>query len=273
MLEIGIIANQVITPPAPKILDTVGQSATMGYSVNLLSNSYTGACMRVRRSSDNAEANIGFLRGSLNVGELKQFIGSSSGFVRTWFNQAGAQNLSQATTSRQPKIADSGNIYFVNGSPFIRFYGTAGSGTYNSLDLGFDQSVNGSINTVMMFPSTGFILSDASTYFYHHNNSGTSIIGTTSNSSSVKNGIGYLNGVLKSPAVNTINTPKTSLGQVCLEPTTPNSQTGWDNIGRDRTSHHINGGGGYSEIIIFPTALDSGDRTLMNAYQLSKYNI
>lgn len=70
---------------------------------------YAGALFRVRRSSDNAEANIGFVAGTklVDTAALAAHCGASNGFVVTVYDQSGnSRDLTQATTTNQPKCYD-----------------------------------------------------------------------------------------------------------------------------------------------------------------------
>ncbi len=66
-------------------------------------------CARVRRSSDNAEQDIGFSDGALDVAALLSFVGSGSAFVTTLYDQTGnGEHLVQATAASQPRIVNAG---------------------------------------------------------------------------------------------------------------------------------------------------------------------
>lgn len=96
--------NVIIPPP----LDTVTGSAA-AYSTRLLRTAYAGSAIRVRRSSDNVEADIGFTSGNLNTAALLAHCGANSGFVVTWYDQSGnSRNLTQSTTADQPRIVNAG---------------------------------------------------------------------------------------------------------------------------------------------------------------------
>jgi len=87
---------------------------------------YSGPSMRVRRSSDNAESDIGFDdTGILDTVTLKSFIGANSGFVTTLYNQGTRiGNFVQATASQQPAIVLSGVVQYSVDTPSIRIYNT-----------------------------------------------------------------------------------------------------------------------------------------------------
>ena len=119
----------VAVPSAAFLLDTYA-NAEAAFSVRRLYSLYTGACMRVRRDSDNIEADIGFDSNdeigltspvsnatSGTYTDFADFIGHggtpANGFVRTWYDQSqsggtGSGNDAEATASvNQAKIYDS----------------------------------------------------------------------------------------------------------------------------------------------------------------------
>ena len=87
------------------LLDTYSGAAA-AYSLRRLITVYTGSLIRVRRSSDNTEQNIGFdSDGNLDTVALSAFVGSGSGFVTTWYDQSGnSRNVTQTTAANQPRI-------------------------------------------------------------------------------------------------------------------------------------------------------------------------
>jgi hypothetical protein len=97
-------------------------NAAAAYSLRLLSSSYTGNCIEVRRSSDDALQNIGFVNGVLDTASLLSFVGAGDGFVSIWYDQSGGDfNLLQTNNDRQPRIVNSGSLEFgLNSLPAIR---------------------------------------------------------------------------------------------------------------------------------------------------------
>jgi hypothetical protein len=102
--------------------------AAAAYSLRKLDKDYTGSAVRVRRSNDNTEQDIGFTSsGDLDTASLKTFVGANSGFVTTWYNQAdsagifGVRNATNTTASQQPRIMQSGVIEMENSRPSINF--------------------------------------------------------------------------------------------------------------------------------------------------------
>ncbi len=115
----GVVSNTALP-----ILDQLGITAAAAYSLRQVRSAASLAC-RVRRSSDNAELNIGFTAsGDLNTAALLAHVGSGSGFVTTWYDQSGNnRHATQATAGNQPQIVNAGVIDIANGKPAIRFDG------------------------------------------------------------------------------------------------------------------------------------------------------
>lgn len=168
-------------------------SAAAAYSVRKLRTAYTGSAIRVRRSSDNTEQDIGFTSGNLDTSALTTFCSGTNGFVTTWYDQSGnARNAIQTTAANQPKIVNAGSINILNSKPtiiaeptqnwsfgavssnlyslFITYYKTAtgnqaiiGSGGINYMWL--DYELNQYIaNTGLIAISTAFNINTSYTY-------------------------------------------------------------------------------------------------------------
>ena len=110
----------------PLLLDTY-PGAAAAYSVRKLSNSYLGKCLRIRRSSDNTEQDIGFdVNGNLDESSLTTFVGANNGFVTTWYDQSGnGHNLAQSTALNQPQIVGSGTVLKRNSKPILQTDGNS----------------------------------------------------------------------------------------------------------------------------------------------------
>lgn len=81
--------------------------------------------MKVRRSSDNATQDIGFVGGVLDTASLLTFVGANNGFVTTWYDQSGNGNhATQATTANQPQIVVSGAVVLRNTKPAVLWNST-----------------------------------------------------------------------------------------------------------------------------------------------------
>lgn len=118
----GIIASSIIN--FKPILDTYTGSAG-SFSVFKERTAYSGSCIRVRRSSDNTESDIGFVNNYIDTASLLSFVGANDGFVTTFYDQSGnARNLTQTTATFQPKIVSSGVLNTSGGIATIVFDGT-----------------------------------------------------------------------------------------------------------------------------------------------------
>jgi len=159
MASVAEIDGLTISSGSALLLDTY-TNATAAYSVRLLRTAYTGPCMRVRRISDDVEADVGF--DSNNEFGLTSPISNTSdaqsytdfadfvdhtgtptdGLVRFWYDQSTVgRDAGMATNTRQPQIYDAVNgIIKDNGKPciqpqatneFLDINNTGVSGTYD----------------------------------------------------------------------------------------------------------------------------------------------
>ena len=118
----------------PSLLDTY-TGAAAAYSLRKLRNAYSGFAIRVRRSSDNTEQNIGFTAtGGLDTTTLLSFVGAGNGFVTTWYDQSGnGKNAVQINATNQPWAVYNGVLQTYNGKPTIFF----NSGYSHYFDCGY----------------------------------------------------------------------------------------------------------------------------------------
>ena len=113
----------------PRVLDSfVGildlyPGASVAYSLRKLRADYTGAAIRIRRSGDNSETDIGFLpNGEFDVASAQAFCiaggGSQNGFIVTRYDQSGnGNNATQTTAAQQVQCVNSGVFYIQDGKP------------------------------------------------------------------------------------------------------------------------------------------------------------
>ena len=93
----------------PYLFDVVSVAPRCAFSVRLLSSTYSGQCVRLRRVSDDAESDFGFVDGLLDTASITTWLGGSAGYVRYWYDQSGNGNDAyQVTTTSQP-------VYVANG--------------------------------------------------------------------------------------------------------------------------------------------------------------
>jgi len=119
-----------VAPAFTGLLDTYS-GASVAYSLRLLSSTYSGSAIRVRRSDDNAEQDIGFRNNELDTSTLETFSLGSDCFVVTWYDQSGSKNATQTTAANQPKIVSNGTTITEGGKPIIDL----SSSTYLDLEL------------------------------------------------------------------------------------------------------------------------------------------
>jgi hypothetical protein len=123
----GIVGSQIQSFVG--LLDTYPNAAA-AYSVRKLRSAYSGSAIRVRRSSDNTEQNIGFTAlGDLDTSALTTFCSGTNGFVTTWYDQSGnGRNAINTTAANQPQIVSSGSVLTLTGTgsskPCMLFDGT-----------------------------------------------------------------------------------------------------------------------------------------------------
>lgn len=103
--------------------------ASYAYSLRKLRNGYAGSCIRVRRSSDNTEQDIGFVANFLDIASLTSFVGGDIGYVVKWYDQSG-NGFDQVVVAAPfdtviyiPKIIVDGTLQTVNGLPAVYFDG------------------------------------------------------------------------------------------------------------------------------------------------------
>jgi hypothetical protein len=112
-MNLGDLQRRVLAIGSPKLLLDKFPNAAAAYSLRLLRTAYTGNCIEVRRSSDNALQNIGFVNGVLDTASLLSFVGVGIGFVRTWYDQSGnGANLiyTGTGTGNLPAIVNNGVV-------------------------------------------------------------------------------------------------------------------------------------------------------------------
>jgi hypothetical protein len=122
----GSVRDIIEGAPAGDYLLNAYPGAAAAYSLRKLSSTYTGNIIRVRRSSDNTEQNIGSgLDGNLDTSALTTFCSGTNGFATTWYDQSGnSNNAVQASAAEQPQIVSAGNLLTFNGKAALSFDGT-----------------------------------------------------------------------------------------------------------------------------------------------------
>jgi hypothetical protein len=121
------------------LLDAYG-GAHAAYSLRKLNSDYTGAAIRVQRTTDFTEQDIAFdADGNLDLVALRAFSSGSCG-VKTFYDQSGnGKHVTQSTTGLQPRIMfTNGNVPSVDERPALSFNGVNYSLPFDStgLDIG-----------------------------------------------------------------------------------------------------------------------------------------
>src|SRR6476469_6318123 len=108
----------------PLLLDLF--SANGAYSCfRRLRTAYSGSAIRVRRSADSTEQDIGFVGRSVDFASLASFCSGTSGFIKTWYDQSGnTRDLAMTTTANQPRIVNSGTIDLISTSAAMVYDGS-----------------------------------------------------------------------------------------------------------------------------------------------------
>ncbi len=119
--------------------------AALGVSLRKLSSSYSGNCLQVQRTSDDATLDIGFVNNFLDTAAILSFCGASNGVVSIWYDQSGnGNNLAQSTSAFAPLICTSSAIT---------------TNTYNSQKAVYFPDTHGVINLTCVNSLTGVTVS------------------------------------------------------------------------------------------------------------------
>lgn len=97
------------------LLDGVA-NVVAAYGLRQLMASYTGAAVRVIRTSDSAEMDIGFVNGEFDESTFSSFIGGG-GSIKTVYDQTGNAHHLQSTAGSRPTLG----LNSINGKPAILF--------------------------------------------------------------------------------------------------------------------------------------------------------
>ncbi|TXH14227.1 MAG: hypothetical protein E6R03_09735 [Hyphomicrobiaceae bacterium] len=265
------------------ILDKVG-AATVAYSTRRVRTAYTGSALRVRRSSDNVEQDIGFTSsGDLNTSSLTSFIGANSAFVVTWYDQSGnGRDATMATTANQPRIVNAGSVDVINTRPVLIFDGVNDRLALAAASLTLAPPFTRFITAQYLSKTSKSVLFDSETstepvVFYNGESAGQFVSTTGVSPSTVAVNIGtsnlnfnvfahligsstidpYTNGTLQTSAGSQGNSLKgLSIGNI---------RTQLDN------TYSFNGA--VAEVILLPSSVASGTRSLVERNSGAYYGI
>lgn len=120
MYGYGYGFNRVSSGVAPVQYLVDDYSPNAAYSLRKVSSTATN-CIRVRRSTDNAEQDIGFDGQELDTTSLLSFVGANSAYITTWYDQSGnGKHQRQSSAGSQPIIVNAGTVTTMLGKPSIQ---------------------------------------------------------------------------------------------------------------------------------------------------------
>jgi hypothetical protein len=119
-----------LAPAVPALLDAYAATAVIAASIRKLFSTATNS-FRVRRSSDNAESDIGFIGNDLNTAALAAFVGANQGVAPAFYNQVNPANNLGALSASYVGVVNSGTYL-------------GGVKTANSGPVGFASTLNAS---------------------------------------------------------------------------------------------------------------------------------
>ncbi len=116
---------QPLSDPFTPPVDDVSITAQMAYGVRKMRSAYTGSCLRVRRASDNAEQDIGFVgEGHLDKDAITSFCGSAQGLVAKIYDQSGnSRDLSYNSPTSYAEIWTGSAFHTVGAKDRVRIKG------------------------------------------------------------------------------------------------------------------------------------------------------
>ena len=190
--------------PVSLLLDLY-PDALVAYDLRKLSSAYTGNCIEVRRGSDNAIQDIGFVDGVLDAASLVTFAQGGECYVRTLYDQSGnGNNATQTVLINQPQITDSlGAVITKYGKPSIYWYGPANA---DASVLIFTEISPHTVFIAQQLDVQGgayqqWLLGGSNNDYVSSSSSnvstGRQYIGAAGNIASVRLGSNYMNGELK----------------------------------------------------------------------------
>jgi hypothetical protein len=264
------------------VLDLIFAIAFVAYGLRRLSRFWTGAAIRVMRTSDDAELDIGFIGEDLDVVTLLVFVGSGNGEIVIWYDQSGNGRHAVSTAGRRPRIVNAGVLDIANGKPAVRFNGS--NTFFSGVSLPLSQlTLISVLNDVTQAPTIRYSIGTGSGspgrgIF----SSFTGFVPPTPNAS-----LGYIPDA-GAPVVQTGFLPTIGQSYVVSLTTTATESSIWANGGNNGTGGKITLNqlfigqrgdnlwyyDGYnSETIVFPSALSTADRQLLERNQGLYYKI
>lgn len=146
----GVFGGAIV---APLLLDSLSTTPAVAYSTRKLRSAYAGSALRVRRSSDDAEQDIGFDgSGNLDTSALTAFVGANDGIVVVLYDQSvNANDATQPTVGQAPIIVTSGSVETLNSKATVRYRNTVIAG------MGFTVSLSQPTTIALPFIQTSVV--------------------------------------------------------------------------------------------------------------------
>jgi hypothetical protein len=278
-LQFGGFGGSGVPPP----LNGLTASAAAAFSTRLLRSAYTGKAMNVRRSSDNAAQDIGFVNGVLDTASLLAFVGANNGFVTTWYDQSGnGRDVAQATAANQPQIVSSGAVTLLNSVPALTgvtngALNTSAAATWLNGTPYTISCVAQPANTTSTFILCG--TNGASTNVelqigpYNGNVSNNWIIGQFGNDANIPylpNTNPFVSTSMRFTSGSQLWLNGTSIG-TNANPVAYLSTSGAFNVMNTNNSQFFQGK--YGELVVFTSSLSTTDRQSLEGNQQTYYNI
>jgi hypothetical protein len=241
----------------------------------------------VRRSSDNAEQDIGFSAGELDQTALLAFVGLGNGFVTVWYDQSGfGRNAAQTTPANQPRIVNAGVVETQNGKPAIFLNGTNSvlrqttlivSNPYSINVVASRTASNGGYQRLINFSATGdafcFVGAFQGNYATFTGN-GAAWNDVAANTQNIS--IGNTSNILTATAINGANGLSPFVNSVAQNRKTGTTSTASGFlIGAAYNSTNVSQlwTGYISEFEVFPSALSYEERQSLECNQASYYTV
>lgn len=112
------VKNIVLFNKKKYILDQVKSYLVASYGIARRLSSKHIYAFNVRRSSDDATMDIGFIGNELDIASLLAFCGSDSGYIVTLYDATGnGSNATNSDTTKQPRIVNAGVLDTDGGKP------------------------------------------------------------------------------------------------------------------------------------------------------------
>ena len=138
----AFVKSTAAAPSVAFFLDTF-PGAKIAYSVRKLSNTYTGSALRVERTNDNAQQDIGFVGEDLDTSALATFVGANTGRVVTWYDQSGNNINATVALGNAPTIRTGGTTVTIGSktavdgtNSFMNFTQISGLTSYAQILVG-----------------------------------------------------------------------------------------------------------------------------------------